>query len=93
MIDAVNEGFENSTNGKTEALRAEIDKFKGFFKEEIKKGDIFDIVYSASDGVVVYKNKRKLGAIEGEAFKNAMYGIWLSHKPADEDLKEGMLGK
>ena len=60
MIDAVDEGFENSTHGKTDAIKDEIKKFKGFFSDKIKKNDVFDIVYMPSEGVVVFKNKKKL---------------------------------
>ncbi|CAN5295208.1 chalcone isomerase family protein [soil metagenome] len=92
MIEAVNEGFNNSTRGNTTPLRAEIDKFRGFFKDEISKDDIFDIVYLPSKGVVAYKNGKELGTIKGLAFKQALFGIWLSDKPADKKLKAGMLG-
>jgi hypothetical protein len=93
MISAINEGFENSTGKKTAPLKAKIDKFKGFFKEEIKKGDVFTIINVPNEGVVVYKNGVKKGAIEGHDFKKALFGIWLCDKPADADLKSGMLGK
>ncbi len=93
MVEAVNDGFENSTGGNTKPLSAEIKKFKGFFMEEITRGDIFDIVYIPSQGVVVYKNDKELGNIKGMDFKKALFGIWLSNKPADDDLKEAMLGK
>lgn len=93
MIDAVNEGFENSTKGNTAPLKAEIVKFKGFFKEEIKINDVFDMAYLPSNGVVVYKNGNELGTIKGMAFKKALFGIWLSEDPADKKLKSGMLGK
>ena len=93
MIDAVNEGFENSTGGNTKPLASEIKKFKDFFLEEIKRDNVFDIVYIPSEGVVVYKNDKELGVIEGMDFKKALFGIWLSNKPADDDLKEAMLGK
>ncbi|MBT8296018.1 MAG: chalcone isomerase family protein, partial [Gramella sp.] len=26
-------------------------------------------------------------------FKKALFGIWLSNRPADDDLKEAMLGE
>lgn len=42
---------------------------------------------------MVYKNGTKKGSIDGLDFKKALFGIWLCNKPADEDLKEGMLGK
>ncbi|HSP12449.1 MAG TPA: chalcone isomerase family protein [Salegentibacter sp.] len=93
MIEAVNEGFENSTRGNTASLKSEIEKFKGFFKEEIKINDVFDIVYLPSKGVVVFKNGNELGTIKGIAFKKALFGIWLSENPADKKLKSGMLGK
>ncbi len=93
MIDAVNEGFENATSGNTNPIASKIEKFKGFFMEEIKKNDVFDIVFLPSKGVVAYKNNKELGTIEGMDFKKALFGIWLSNRPADDDLKEAMLGK
>ena len=93
MIDAVNEGFENATNGKTSGISSEISKFKAFFSEEINKEDVFDIVYIPSKGVLVYKNGNEKGVIKGMEFKKALFGIWLSDKPADKKLKQGMLGK
>lgn len=93
MSDAVNDGFEKSTGGNTAPLKDEISKFKGFFSEEINDDDVFDITYQPNIGVVVYKNEKKLGVIEGNDFKEAVFGIWLSNDPADEDLKNAMLGK
>ena len=93
MITAINEGFENSTGKKTAPLKAKIDKFKSFFKDEIRKGDVFIIINNPEEGVVVYKNGTKKGSIEGHDFKKAMFGIWLCDKPADKDLKKEMLGK
>lgn len=93
MVSAINEGFENSTDKKTAPLKAKIDKFKGFFKEEIKKGDVFIIINVPNEGIVVYKNGVKKGTIEGHDFKKALFGIWLCDKPADADLKSEMLGK
>lgn len=92
MIDAINEGFENSTGGNAASLHLDIEKFKGFFKEEINKDDVFDIVYLPARGITVFKNGRELGIIQGMHFKQALFGIWLSNKPADKKLKSGMLG-
>lgn len=92
MVDAVEDGFENSTNGKQESMRAEIDQFKGFFNEEIVEGDIFTIAYVPNTGVVVMKNGKKKGSIAGLDFKKALFGIWLGNNPADKDVKKGMLG-
>ena len=93
MIDAVNEGFESSTKANTAPYKAEIEKFKSFFQEEISKDDVFDIVYLPARGVVVYKNGKEKGVIPGRDFKKPLFGIWLSSNPADKKLKEGMLAK
>lgn len=93
MISAINDGFENSTNGKTEVISSEIEKFISYFEEKINKEDVFDIVYIPSKGVLVYKNGTQKGIIKGLEFKKALFGIWLSDKPADKKLKQAMLGK
>ena len=93
MIEAVNEGFQKSTNGNTTPLKPKIDRFISVFKEEIKDGDVYDFVYLPGKGVTIFKNGAKKETIEGLDFKKALFGIWLGAKPADEDLKAGMLGK
>ncbi len=92
MIDAVNDGFEASLNGNTAPMADKIAKFKGFFSEEIVKGNVFDIAYVKGKGSVVYKNGKEVGSIAGMDFKKALFGIWLGKKPADKGLKSEMLG-
>ncbi len=93
MINAVDDGFKASLNGDTSVLATKIEKFKGFFSDEITKDNIFDITYIKNRGTVVYKNGEEKGVIEGLEFKKALFGIWLGAKPADKDLKKDMLGK
>jgi hypothetical protein len=92
MQGAVNEGFEASTGENTAPIATEIEKFISFFNDEIVEKDMFDITYQKT-GVVVYKNEKELGTIEGLNFKKALFGIWLGEDPADNKLKKGMLGK
>lgn len=93
MVAALDEGLVNSTNNNTAPLKDKIAKFKGFFKDEIKVGDRFILVYDPAQGVVFYKNGVKKGTIEGYDFKKALFGIWLCDKPADAGLKSSLLGK
>lgn len=93
MTEATLEGFESSTGGNTAPVKAEIDRFMNVFKEEIKEGDVFDLVYLPGEGVKVLKNGQKKDLVGGLEFKKALFGIWLSDKPAQEDLKEKMLGQ
>jgi len=92
MTDAVDEGFKKSTEGKQGNLKEKIDKFKKAFSDGIKKGDVFDIVYTA-EKTSVYKNNALKIEIEGLDFKKAVFGIWLGKEPVDDDLKKGMLGE
>jgi len=90
MIGAVTDGFEKSTSGK--ATAAERASFVACFNDEITKEDVFDITY-ANGKTIVYKNGTEKGSVSGLEFKKALFGIWLGKKPADKDLKKGMLGK
>ncbi|MFM8841043.1 MAG: chalcone isomerase family protein [bacterium] len=92
MSDAVEEGFEKSSKGNVSALRSRIDQFKGFFKEKIKKGDVFSMIYEPGKGLTVLRNGNKAGTISGLDFKKGLFGIWLGDDPADKDLKKGLLG-
>jgi hypothetical protein len=94
MSDAVEDGFKNSIGKPTKEMREKIDNFKSIFADsEIKDGDIYDIVYIPSKGVVVFKNGKIQPIIEGYEFKKALFTIWLGDKPADDDLKDDLLGK
>ena len=37
------------------------------------------------------KRVKQQGVVEGLAFKQALFGVWLSNNPADKDLKRAML--
>ncbi|TAL58118.1 MAG: chalcone isomerase [Bacteroidetes bacterium] len=91
MTEAVKEGFRKSTEGKQDAYKDKIAQFQKAFSEAIKKGDVFDIAY-ADETISIYKNNTLKAEIRGLDFKKAVFGIWLGKEPADEDLKEGMLG-
>lgn len=93
LVEAWNEGFAAATGGNTAPIQAGIDKFNGFFSQEAKAGDVFDILYNPDQGVRVYRGERLLGAIPGLDFKQALFAIWLGKEPADDGLKEGMLGR
>ena len=92
LIESLQEGFKNSTQGKTEPIRSEIEKFRQCFAEEITRGNVFDIVYWPGQGVTVLKNGKKKGVIPGLAFKRALLGIWLGDRPADANLRLALLG-
>ncbi len=89
LIEAWNEGF--SAVGNTAPLQERIDRFNSYFTTEAKEGDIYDIIYTPGSGTRLYMKDRLMGTFPGLDFKQALFGIWLGEKPADDDLKEGML--
>ncbi|MBN2789117.1 MAG: chalcone isomerase family protein [Candidatus Delongbacteria bacterium] len=93
MRNAVNEGFENSTNNNTAPIKKEIGEFTSVFKDEIKDGDIFEMIYTDSLGTSIIKNGVPSALIKGHRFKEALFGIWLCEEPAQKSLKEDMLGE
>lgn len=93
MKAATMEGFENSTGGDMAAIKNDVDTFLDVFSDEIKDGDVFDLVYLPGEGVRVLKNGEQRATVGDLEFKKALFGIWLSDEPAQEDLKDKMLGQ
>ena len=94
MKEALKEGFKNATGGNTAPIQPQISQLMTkAFSGKIDKGDVFDIVYTPTAGTLVAKNSKTLTTIKGLPFKKALFGIWLSAKPAQESLKKELLGK
>lgn len=91
---ALLDGFKNSTGGNTKPIHSHINQLMATaFKDEISKGDVYDLVYTPGGGTQVLKNAKRMTVLRGFAFKKALFGIWLSSKPAQASLKSEMLGK
>ncbi len=92
FLASLQEGFQKSTRGNVEPIRVEIQEFRKCFAEEIARGDVFDLVYLPDQGVVVFKGGKRKGTAASLPFKRALFGIWLSDRPADAKLKQALLG-
>jgi hypothetical protein len=93
MKNALNQGFSNATNGNTAPIQPQIDQLiKAAFSGKVSKGDVFDLIYVPSGGTKVVKNGKALTVVKGLALKRALFGIWLSKKPAQSSLKGELLG-
>jgi hypothetical protein len=88
------EGFNNATNNNTSSIQTKIDLFlKQGFSSPIIVGDIFEFIYTPKFGIQTIKNNEQLTITKGLEFKQALFGIWLSENPAQESLKEELLGQ
>ncbi len=93
MEKAWREGFEKATGGNIEPIKVQIEELISVFREEIKENDSYDLIYVPGKGVQVSKNSEFRTTIGGLPFKKALFGIWLSDKPAQKSLKKAMLGE
>jgi hypothetical protein len=93
---ALNDGLKNNhTEAQLAGFKAQIDALNAAMKavNEVKKGDVVNIDFTPDAGTRVLVNGQPKGAaIPGEDFFTAMLRIWIGDKPADADLKKGMLG-
>jgi hypothetical protein len=92
----LNDGLRNNhTEAQVAAFKPQIDALNAAMKavEEAKKGDVIHFEYLPDSGTRITVNGQPKGAsIPGEEFFTAMLRIWLGDKPADADLKKGLLG-
>ncbi len=94
MQKSIEEGFQKSTRGNTAPIREKIDALIDVYDEEIDDEDVFELVYLPGQGLNVYKNGVYTAMIEcGLSFKRALFGIWISDRPVQTSLKNGMLGR
>lgn len=93
MSEATLDGFVKSTGGKLAPIQKEVEQLIGAFRDAVEDRDVFDLQYVPNQGVSVIRNGEVKVVVPGLAFKKALFGIWLSDDPVQDDLKEGMLGE
>lgn len=91
IIDAFKEGFVN--NSPDLAASVEVKKFLSLFTADFIRGDVVDLTLRADGSVSASHNSKQLGIIASPKLARGVLAIYLGDKPADDDLKKGMLGK
>ena len=91
LTEAFNEGFAN--NSPQLAGSPEVKKFLAQFTADFLRGDTVDLFLGADGSVVAKQNGKLLGTISSPNLARGVLAIYLGDKPADEELKKGMLGK
>lgn len=93
MSEATLDGFVKSTNGNLTPIQKEVEMLINAFRDAVVDGDVFDLQYVPGKGVSVIRNGEEKAVVPGLEFKKALFGIWLSDDPVQDDLKEGMLNE
>jgi hypothetical protein len=61
--------------------------------KQLVPGDMLTFDWVPDVGFTLYvKGRQEVGPYKDPAFYNAMAKIWLGHQPADQDLKDSLLG-
>lgn len=93
---ALNDGLKaNLTEQQFAGFKAQVDTLNANLKGlgELKKGDQVNFDFTPEAGTRIFVNGQPRGtAIPGESFYEAVLRVWIGDKPADADLKKGMLG-
>jgi hypothetical protein len=93
---ALNDGLKaNLSEQQLAGFKAQIDALNANLKSvgEAKKGDQIHFEFTPEAGTRIVVNGQPRGAaIPGDGFFEAVLRIWIGDKPADADLKKGMLG-
>ena len=92
LLDAFKSGIEKGNPAsEVTRLKPKTEQFLSFIKNEIKVGNVYDLIYEPGVGTKLLENGNLLGTIQGLDFKVLLFNIWLSKTPVDDDLKEGLL--
>jgi Chalcone isomerase-like len=93
---AMNDGLKNNhSEAQLTGFKPQIEALNAALKavDEVKKGDVVNIEFLPDAGARITVNGQQKGpSIPGEDFFAAMLRIWLGDKPADADLKKGLVG-
>lgn len=93
ITDGWTEGFtKNAEPGDMELLQDKLDEFNAMF-EDMNEGDAILLQYEPGLGTRVMIRDEHKGIIPGEEFMQMLLSVWLGKQPADDNLKEAMLGK
>jgi hypothetical protein len=90
IIESFNEGFAN--NSPDLIGSSDISKFLSLFTADFNRGDVVDLILGADGSVSACLNGRPMGSVTSARLARAVLAIYLGDHPADESLKNGMLG-
>jgi hypothetical protein len=94
VMEAFQEGFRNNLGEKeAAALGPSLNRLAAVIPREVQEGQMMEVTYLPGRGTTVSLPGQGEILIEGKPFGDALLLNWLGKAPADEGLKEKMLGK
>jgi hypothetical protein len=95
VMDAYREGFRNNSAGPgLDALLAKLEKLSPAIPDKLGEGAEMFVTYVPGKGTTVAAAGGGAPVtVDGKDFADALFRNWLGKKPADDGLKEAMLGR
>jgi len=62
------------------------------FDKGVGPGDVYELINMPGSGVHIVRNGERVEVIRSAAFKEALFGIWLSNTPVQANLRVQLLG-
>jgi hypothetical protein len=97
FVESLNEGIvKNTPPAELEKIKPQVAEMTTTMEGlgEAKKGDVILLDFVPGSGTQISVNGQPRGKLmPGDEFYRALLRIWLGEKPADGDLKKGMLGQ
>ncbi len=91
VVETFAEGL--ARNAPDAAALPEAKTFLSFFTADFLSGDVVDISVGGDGRVTATHNGKVLGSVKSTALARGVLLIWFGDQPADEGLKNGMLGR
>lgn len=91
LISSLRASLDESKGGDRAAIAKSTELFIKTLSDDVNKNDVYDFLHVPNKGLYIMKNGSLKGTIPGIAFKQALFGIWLSDKPVDDNLRQAML--
>jgi hypothetical protein len=90
--NAWTDGLRNNlTDEKFAAIEARLEQFNNLFPN-LHEGDVLEMNFQSGKGTEVVLNGESRGSVEGDDFFSSLLLVWIGDKPADKNLKLGILG-
>ncbi len=91
VSDSIREGFERNSAAELPKLNDRLAQLSHVLPD-VKRGQTLSLTYLPGKGTVVKSQGQELTTIPGKDFADALFAVWLGKVPADQHLKEQLLG-
>jgi hypothetical protein len=92
VLGAFRDGFRANSPDVADKLGPRLDQLARAIPAELKERQVLTIGWSPGKGSVIQTDGGAPVVVEGKDFSDALFRNWLGPKPADDRLKERMLG-